>query len=66
MTHFRKRLKSKTYLVAIVGAVITGIEASSGFVSDFLPAAVRPYLVLVWPLLMLGMREFTTSAIAEK
>ena len=60
------RLKSKTYWVAIVGALLTAIEANSGFLGQFIPAPYRAYIIMLWPVLMLILRELTTSALAEK
>ena len=61
-----QRLKSKTYWAALVGALLTAIEANSGLISQFLPADIRPYIVMLWPVLMLALREVTTTAISEK
>ena len=61
-----QRLKSKTYWVALVGALLTVIEANGGFLSQFMPAEYRPYIVMLWPVIMLVLREFTTSALADK
>lgn len=61
-----QRLKSKTYHVAIAGAVLTIIEANSGFLSQFLPPEYRQYVVMAWPVLMLTLREVTTGALADK
>ena len=61
-----QRLKSKTYWVAIVGALLTVIEANSGFLGQLVPAPYRAYIIMLWPVLMLVLRELTTSALAEK
>ena len=61
-----QRLKSKTYWVAIVGALLTIIEANSGFIGQFVPAPYRAYIIMLWPVLMLVLRELTTTALAEK
>lgn len=61
-----QRLKSKTYWVALVGAMLTAIEANSGFLGQFIPAPYRAYIIMLWPVLMLILREMTTSALAEK
>jgi uncharacterized membrane protein len=61
-----QRLKSKTYWVAIVGALLTVIEANSGFIGQFVPAPYRAYIIMLWPVLMLVLRELTTTALAEK
>ena len=61
-----QRLKSKTYWVAIVGALLTAIDANSGFLGQFIPAPYRAYIIMLWPVLMLILRELTTSALADK
>lgn len=61
-----QRLKSKTYWAAIIGALLTGMDASSGFFSQYFPLEVRPYIPLFWPVLMLALREITTTALSEK
>ena len=61
-----QRLKSKTYWVAIVGALLTAIEANSGFLGQFIPAPYRAYIIMLWPVLMLVLRELTTTALADK
>ena len=61
-----QRLKSKTYWVALVGALLTDIEANSGFIGQFLPSPYRTYIVMLWPVLMLVLRELTTTALADK
>ena len=61
-----QRLKSKTYRVAIIGALLSAIEANSGFFSQYIPLPERSYIVMLWPVLMLALREVTTTALAEK
>jgi len=61
-----QRLKSKTYWVAIAGALLTVIEANSGFIGQFVPAPYRAYIIMLWPVLMLVLRELTTTALANK
>lgn len=61
-----QRLKSKTYWVAIVGALLTTIEANSGLLGQFIPAPYRAYIIMLWPVLMLVLRELTTTALADK
>jgi uncharacterized membrane protein len=61
-----QRLKSKTYWIAIVGALLTVIEANSGFIGQLLPAPYRAYIIMLWPVLMLVLRELTTTALADK
>ena len=66
MTALLQRLKSRTYWVAIIGALLTIVEANSGFISSFLPTAYAKYAVMLWPVLMLTLREVTTTALADK
>ena len=61
-----QRLKSKTYWVAIVGALLTIIEANSGFLGQLVPAPYQAYIIMLWPVLMLMLRELTTTALADK
>ena len=61
-----QRLKSRTYWVALVGALLTVIEANSGFFGQYIPMPYRTYIVMLWPVLMLVLREVTTTALAEK
>lgn len=60
------RLKSKTYWVAIVGALLTVVEANSGMISSLLPVAYAKYAIMMWPVLMITLREVTTTALASK
>jgi uncharacterized membrane protein len=66
ITAVKQRLKSKTYWVALVGASLTVLEANSGFIGQFMPTEYRAYIVMMWPVLMLVLRELTTSALSEK
>lgn len=61
-----KRLKSKTYRVAIVGALVLVVEHNSGFFASFLPESIRALAVMLWPVLMITLREVTTKPLAEK
>ena len=61
-----QRLKSKTYWVALLGALLTIVEANSGFFGQYIPMPYRTYIVMLWPVLMLALREVTTTALAEK
>jgi hypothetical protein len=47
-------------------ALLTILEAQSGFLSGFLPAPYRAYTVMLWPLVMISLREVTNAALAEK
>jgi len=66
MDSILQRLKSKTYWAAIIGALLTGLDAQSGFFSQYFPIEYRLYIPMLWPLLMMGMRELTTTALSDK
>ena len=61
-----QRLKSKTYWIAVIGALLTAIEVNSGFLGSFVPMPYRNYIIMLWPVLMLFLREITTSALTDK
>ena len=61
-----QRLKSRTYWIAIIGALLTAIEVNSGFLGSFVPMPYRNYIIMLWPVLMLFLREITTSALTDK
>lgn len=61
-----QRLKSRTYWIAIIGALLTAIEVNSGFLGSFVPMPYRDYIIMLWPVLMLFLREITTSALTDK
>jgi uncharacterized membrane protein len=62
----KQRLKSKTYWTAIIGALLTILEANSGYISGLLPPDTGKYLVLFWVPAMLTLREITTAALSDK
>ena len=57
------RLRSKTYVTALVGLVLTGIEAQSGAILGWLPSEYRQFAVFLWPIAMMTLREVTSSAL---
>ena len=61
-----QRLKSRTYWIAVIGALLTAIEVNSGFLGSFVPMPYRDYIIMLWPVLMLFLREITTSALTDK
>jgi len=61
-----QRLKSKTYWLAMIGAVLSVLEINGGLITQFVGADMRPYLVAFWPVVMLFAREITTTALSEK
>jgi len=66
MNALLQRFKSKTYWVALIGALLTAIEVNSGFLGSFIPMPYRNYVIMMWPVLMLILREVTTSALSDK
>ena len=66
MNAILQRLKSKTYWAAVIGALLTGMDAQSGFFSQYFPLEYRPFIPMLWPVLMLALREITTTALSEK
>lgn len=60
------RLKSKTYWAAIIGALLVVVEQNSGVFSAYLPEELRSAAVMLWPVLMIALREVTTTALADK
>lgn len=61
-----QRLKSKTYQAALLGALLTILDANSGLISQFVPPEYRAWLVAGWPLAMMIMREVTKVPLSEK
>lgn len=66
MENLIQRLKSKTYWTAIVGALLMVLEQNSGFFAQYLPIEIRTWSVMLWPVLMVTLRELTTCALSEK
>lgn len=61
-----QRLKSKTYWVAIIGAILTIMDTNSQFFGGLIPAPYNQYLVMLWPVVMITLREVTTTALSDK
>ena len=61
-----KRLKSKTYWAAVVGAALVVLEHNSGVFSAYLPESMRAMAVLMWPILMVALRELTDKPLSAK
>ena len=66
MNTILQRFKSKTYWVAMIGALLTIIEFNSGFLGFFIPMPYQSYIIMLWPVLMVILREVTTSALSDK
>lgn len=56
---------SKTYAAAVVLGVITAIDMNTQFLSQFVAEAYRPWLLMVWPITMMTLREMTDSDFSE-
>ena len=65
MDKLLRRLKSKTYWAALIGAILTVVEVNSGVLSSLLPEGYRTWAVMFWPVAMVALREFTTTALSE-
>ena len=63
---FRQRFASKTYCAALIGAILTIVEANYGVLAMLLPPRLMPYSPLIFPIVMIFCREITTSALSEK
>lgn len=61
-----QRLKSKTYWVAIIGAILTVLDTNSQLIASLVPAEYSKYLVMLWPVVMITLREVTTTALSDK
>lgn len=61
-----KRLKSKTYWAAIGGTLLVVLEQNSNAFSAYLPESMRSMAVLMWPVLMIALREVTIKPVADK
>jgi uncharacterized membrane protein len=61
-----KRLKSKTYWTAIGGALLVVVEQNSGFFSKYLPSGWQSVAVMMWPVLMIALREVTSEPVSDK
>lgn len=66
MNAITSRLKSKTYWTAIIGAFFMVLEHNSGVFSAFLPESIRSMAVVMWPVLMVALREVTTEPVSKK
>lgn len=62
----KQRLLSKTYWAAVIGALLTIAEVQGGYITSFLPTGQGKYLLMLWPVVMLILREVTTTALSGK
>jgi uncharacterized membrane protein len=66
MSAILNRLKSKTYWAAVLGAILTALDINGMLVSQQVSEAIRPYFLAAWPVIMIALREVTTTALSEK
>lgn len=66
MNAIAQRLKSKTYWAAMIMAALSIVEAQSGVLSQLLPAELVPFWPLIFPMVMMILREMTKTALSEK
>ena len=66
MDGLKRRFRSKTYWMALILAALTIIEAQYAIVAMLVPAALKAYMPLIFPLAMMFMREVTKEALADK
>jgi hypothetical protein len=66
ITLLKQRLTSKTYWAGIILALLTVVEVKVGIVATYIPPQYQPYLIAVWPVVMMLMREVTTTALSDK
>lgn len=62
----KQRLLSKTYWAAVIGALLTIADAQGGYISSLLSPGQGKYLLMLWPIIMLTLREVTTTALSDK
>ncbi len=62
----KQRLQSKTYLTALALGIVSLLEINAPFVTSFIPEAYRGYLLMIWPIAMMTLREVTTGALSDK
>jgi hypothetical protein len=62
----RQRLSSKTYRTATILGILSFLEIHFEIISPFIPEQYRPLMVLVWPVAMMTLREYTSTALKDK
>jgi hypothetical protein len=66
MRKIYNRLVSKTYISALLLGLITAVELNTQFLSSLFDEQYRPWLLLIWPVTMMTLREMTNSALNDK
>lgn len=62
----KNRLLSKTYISALLLGLITAVELNNQFLSSLFAEQYRPYLLMIWPVAMMTLREMTKEAVDDK
>ena len=62
----KNRLLSKTYISALLLGLITAVELNNQFLSGLFAEQYRPYLLMIWPVAMMTLREMTKEAVDDK
>lgn len=66
LERIKNRLVSKTYISALLLGLITAVDMNTQFLSGFFPEAYRPFLLMIWPVSMMTLREMTKEAVDDK
>jgi uncharacterized membrane protein len=66
MDALKQRLKSKTYWAAIIMGLLGVLEQQYALIAQFVPPQYQSMMPLLFPLVMMGLRELTTNALSEK
>ena len=61
----KDRLTSKTYLAALSLGIVTAVDLNSGVISQFVPQEYRPLLLMFWPVVMMTLREVTSTPLTK-
>lgn len=64
--NLKKRMVSKTYLSALVLGLVTAVDMNTQVLSGLLPEQYRPYLLMIWPVTMMTLREMTKGALGDE
>lgn len=62
----KQRLRSRTYLAALAMMALAALEQSSGAISELFPPWILPFWPYLFGVVMLTLREITTTALSEK
>lgn len=65
MRKIYNRLVSKTYISALLLGLITAVELNTQFLSSLFDEKYRPWLLMIWPVAMMTLREMTNSALND-